>query len=150
MDEGTVKPNPVPVMFDHCLTVYSKMAEEATDGLYEGFSTKLVQSCGLPSPYYTAVMRRLKEMGCIEQIRRGGGNAVSVWKLLTPPTEALFEAINLSARRRPTRYDGIEQQVRDLNRRMIEIETLINVMGRKLEQVILDNERRFDNEGARV
>jgi hypothetical protein len=137
-----IRKPPTPVMFDHCLTVYKKMAEEATDDLYEGFSTKLVQSCGLPSPYYTAVMRRLKEMGCIEQLRRGGGNAVSVWKLIRPPTEFLFDAIDLSNRRKPTRYDSVEQKVRDLNARVLEMETVINVIGRKLEQVILDNERR--------
>lgn len=140
MDEET-KP-PTPVMYDHCVTVYTKMAEEATGNLYEGFSTKLVQSCGLPSPYYTAVMRRLKEMGCIEQLRRGGGNAVSVWKLITPPTELLFDAIDLSNRRRPTRYDSVEQKVRDLHTRVLQMETIINVMGRKVEQLILDNESR--------
>lgn len=140
MDEDTIKPT--PVMYDHCVTVYTKMAEEATGDQYEGFSTKLVQSCGLPSPYYTAVMRRLKEMGCIEQVRRGGGNAVSVWKLITPPTEELFEAIDLSTRRKPTRYEFVEQQVRDLNKRVYNMETIIDMMGRKVEQLILDNEQR--------
>lgn len=138
MEVDTIKSTAVPVMFDHCVTVYSKMSEEAVDGQYEGYSTKLVQSCGLPSPYYTGVMRRLKAMGCVEQQRRGGGNAVSVWTLITPPTEELFEAINFGTRRKPTKYDGLEQQVRDLNGRLNQLETLVDIMGRKLEQMMIE------------
>jgi hypothetical protein len=71
--------------------------------------------------------------------------------LLTPPTAALFDAIDLQTRRKPTRYEGLEQQMRDLSKRVGTMETVMDIMGRKLAQVVLDNdERRFGSKEVRV
>jgi hypothetical protein len=60
--------------------------------LYEGSLTKLVASTGLSNPYYTSVMRALKAMDCVRQLRRGGGGHGSQWLIVQPPTPALWRS----------------------------------------------------------
>jgi hypothetical protein len=96
---------PLPAVFEHAVTVYRRMESEAElvnygetgDGgadikrlVWEGHLTKLFSSLHFSVPYYTSVTRELKRMGCISQIRRGGGNAASKWQLHHEPTEELF------------------------------------------------------------
>ena len=88
-------------MFQHCARVYGTMFSQASrvqaDGtttmvVYEGFLTKLVKDeCNLPTPYYTAIRRKLLDMGCIRQLRRGGSSSPSQWELLREPTADLWD-----------------------------------------------------------
>lgn len=116
-----------PIMFDHCRNVYDKMLVEAavnSDGVlvYEGHLTKLFQDLQLPSPYYTSIMNHLKAMGCVEHLRRGGGNAYSVWSIITPPTENSFESMVTMKRPQRGRLNMLEQQIRDLSKRVAVLE----------------------------
>lgn len=116
-----------PVMFDHCLAVYEKMASQAERNeldelLYTGFLTRLFHSLNLPSPYYTAIKDNLVAMGCVRHVRRGGGNAKSVWELLTPPTPELYHNIVTLNKPKTSRLHQLEQQVRDLHKRVVELE----------------------------
>ena len=119
---------PTPVMFDHCVAVYERMVEEASDegdeGLvYEGHLTKLFQDLNKPGPYYTTVMNYLRNMGCAEQIRRGGGSSMSRWKLITAPTEDAFNSFIAMRRPKRGKVASLEQQIRDLNRRVLRLES---------------------------
>jgi len=121
---------PTPVMYDHCASVYDSMAqaaEETEEGLvYEGHTTKLVQKLGLPGPYYTPVMNHLKNMGCIEQLRRGGGSTLSQWLILARPTEEAFNSF-MSMHRAPSgKTAQLEQALRDLHMRVTALEELIS------------------------
>jgi hypothetical protein len=95
-------------LYHHCCAAYRAMHErahlvsdpDADDSpgqpeewlVYEGMVTRLfARELNLSTPYYTSVMAALKRMGCIRQIRRGGGTAPSQWELITEPTEELFE-----------------------------------------------------------
>lgn len=103
MAEDEVVP---PALFNHCMAIYQTMREEATLGdvaplndenfeeglIYEGFLTKLFSDVGLAVPYYSKVMRTLKRMGCVVQLRRGGSSTPSRWQLITEPTMETFEA----------------------------------------------------------
>lgn len=84
-------------MYQHCKAVYEAMearSEGLPDGrVYEGFLTKLFDELGLSVPYYSQVLTELKRMGCIEQAKRGGGTAMSIWYLIQPPTEDAFKSL---------------------------------------------------------
>src|SRR5258706_10934436 len=84
-------------LFTHCEAVYNAMSEKSEvnpDGrVYEGFLTKLFDELELSVPYYSQVLTELKRMGCIEQVKRGGGTAMSIWYLLEPPTEDAFKSL---------------------------------------------------------
>lgn len=93
-----------PALFNHCLAVYHGMREQATLGdvaplndedveqglVYQGFTTKLFSDIGLAVPYYSRVLKSLKRMGCIVQLRRGGSTTPSRWQLITEPTMEQF------------------------------------------------------------
>jgi hypothetical protein len=128
---------PVKMLFHHCVDVYKAMfvesamvvpplSEEIPGMLvYEGHLTKLFQKLELSVPYYTSVRKQLIKMGCIKQLRRGGGNAMSQWELITEPTEELFIASGYKPNRAVGRTAQLEQQVRGLVQRVNEHETRI-------------------------
>jgi hypothetical protein len=97
--------------------------------VYQGYLTKLFQRRQLSVPYYTSVMRSLQAMDCVRQLRRGGGNAPSQWLIVQEPTKELFEfakAKNVHKLKRTasndTRMEALEQQMRDLQRRINSLE----------------------------
>lgn len=123
---------PTLMLFDHCVRVYDRMALEAqpmeVDGIegtimvYEGHLTKLFQSLELPGPYYTSIMKNLTTMDCVAQLRRGGGAALSRWIIKMAPTEQSFASVQSMRRAPQGKYAVLEQQVRDLHRRVTDLE----------------------------
>src|SRR4051812_21707024 len=94
--------------------------------IWSGHLTKLFARLRLSVPYYTSVTRELKRMGCIRQLRRGGGNAPSQWLILTEPTEELFRETstqtgNMTSQRR-TKLAIMEQRINDLAGRVNKVE----------------------------
>jgi hypothetical protein len=124
----------MPAIFGHCEAVYRKMEEESkvmtVEGqevqVYEGFLTKLFNDLNLAVPYYTAVMRELRKMDCVRQIRRGGGTAPSRWMLVQAPVEEVFQASH--AKPIPDGHNGrpttkqLMQMMRDINARLTVLE----------------------------
>jgi hypothetical protein len=127
-------------LFDHCTKVYEAMAEQSkpstTEGfegeVYSGHLTGLFSDLGLAVPYYSSVMAKLKDMDCVLQLRRGGGSAQSIWAILRPPTEELFEATAdktaSPTARKPKVSDMLQQQIRDLDHRLHEAEQTITLL----------------------
>jgi hypothetical protein len=118
---------PPSVVYDHCKAVYNEMVsqarDEGDDGLvYEGHLTKLFAQLQLSTPYYTAVRKHLMAMECIVQLRRGGGSSSSRWRLLREPDEDSFRSFETLNRARSGKTAALEQQVRDLNRRVSTLE----------------------------
>ena len=92
---------PLPMAFEHSMTVYRAMEnqasvedlnEEGATGLvYDGFTTNLIiKELHFSVPFYTTIIRDLKRMDCIRQLRRGGSTTSSRWLLMQPPTVELF------------------------------------------------------------
>lgn len=108
----------VPALYEHCVRAYETMLAEATPVtravdiamledsnvqeaspathvrivVYEGFLTQLVTGkLNLSVPYYSTIRKSLIRMGCIRQLRRGGGNTPSQWELIHAPTLDAFE-----------------------------------------------------------
>jgi len=138
-DQKVDDDRPTSVVFDHCVKVYAEMAAQSLEEVisasehpddpanhmlvYEGQLTKLFGALALSTPYYTSVMNHLKSMGCVEQLRRGGGNSPSRWRLLREPDEDSFRSIEGMKRSRTGKTAALEQQVRDLNKRLHAAET---------------------------
>src|SRR4051794_10906529 len=104
-----------PVLFLHCRQVYDAMMQQAfktgggetTDGpepemvVYEGRLVQLItRDLHLSVPYYSHVRTALMRMGCIRQLRRGGGGSPSQWELIHELTEELF--LNSEPPRKPS------------------------------------------------
>lgn len=132
----------VPALYGHCVKAYKVMESEAYEAgldadaklVWEGHLTRLVSGqLNLSTPYYTGVTRALRSMGCIRQLRRGGGSTESMWELVKPPTEELWAG--LSAKNstiytsRPTsKVRQSEQLIRDLQQRVARIEAALGLL----------------------
>lgn len=86
----------LPAMFEHTVRTYREMLQEAKGVgdviVYEGFLVNLVtQKVRLSVPYYGRIRSLLIDMGCVRQLKRGGGTAPSQWELITEPTEEAFK-----------------------------------------------------------
>jgi hypothetical protein len=138
--------NPLPTLYTHCEEVYKAMAGEAKrqplpssseEGaalefgmVWEGYTTKLFQRLRLAVPYFSSVTKALKAMGCIQQLRRGGGGSPSQWLVIQAPTEELWNANDLTEKSKQARNGGdkkqaITQREKDLNERVTELERLV-------------------------
>ena len=119
----------VPALYDHCYKVYTAMAEEAVEEdfrdetflVWTGFASRLLnEKLGIPIPLYGKVLYALKKMGCITQLRRGGGNAPSKWALHEKPTEETFLALWSSVeggtlgRYKSAKTEQLEAQIADV------------------------------------
>lgn len=122
-----------PALFDHAKRLYDSMLERSHkeqmqyehDGesmiskpldVYEGHLTRLFAELGLPNPYYTKIKDVLVGQNCMEQIRRGGGVALSKWVLHQPPTEEGFRAVTERNKPNKGKQAILEQRVGDLAR----------------------------------
>lgn len=171
---------PTSALFEHCVNVYEAMKSEAreedfdtgwrdertglTSGamqtklVYEGHLTKLFAGLGLSTPYYTAVRKQLIGMGCIEQIRRGGGNSSSRWILNYAPSEEHYKVIEQRQRPPSGKVAMLEQQVRNLIKRVTDLEDLgaayqqllkhHNDLRHVVDRIAVDVERINDERGA--
>lgn len=138
-DNEVVKTETPAALFGHCQTTYNAMLVtaqvidngEAEIVVWEGMLTNLITvQLHLSNPYYTKIREALMRMGCMKQLRRGGGTSPSQWRLLTEPT---LEAYNntLPPKTPPIdRYSILEERINVLNNRLLEVEGL-------LENVIL-------------
>lgn len=123
-----------PTLFMHVCRVYEEMRKRAVpqkddDGrdilVYEGFFTGLHQDLGLAVPQYTRVNRHLKAMGCVRQLRRGGGAAMSRWQVIKEPNFIDFEAASVQVDAKvpaTSRASLQEQMISDLTSRLDDLE----------------------------
>jgi hypothetical protein len=133
-------------LYDHCMEIFEEMEREAVpeeekvvlegdevtpdhesiEGtgymIWTGHTTHLFSRLGKATPYYTSVMDALKKMGCVEQLKRGGGNSMSKWRLVRKPEEEFFH--EAEKRKSPTQgsQKALEQQVRAMNIRITALE----------------------------
>ena len=88
-----------PRLWEHVCTVFGAMQKVAKSEkvagkhalVWTGHTTHLFRELGLATPYYSSVLQRLQQMGCLKQLSRGGGSAPSRWELLDDPNFVDFE-----------------------------------------------------------
>jgi hypothetical protein len=124
-------PDKAPVkLWEHVCTVFAEMQRnsksERVNGkhalVYEGHMTKLFRDLQLATPYYSSVLQRLKQMGCIRQLSRGGGSSQSRWELITDPDYDAFEAVETSKREGKSRLGDLEARVIGFDERLARLE----------------------------
>jgi hypothetical protein len=125
-------------MFEHAQRVYAQMREEASYNeelkqfVYEGHLTQLFKKLLLSVPYYTAIKNRLAGMGCIEQIRRGGGNGTSRWVLWKEPELEEWKLAEVKRPRQGNKTMILEQRIKDMSDRMRQIEQTLELIQERL------------------
>lgn len=143
-----------PAMFYHCQKVYAEMLKtaeaipnESLEGpdilVYRGFTTKLFSGLGIAIPYYGKVLSILEDMGCISQLRRGGGTSPSEWALWKEPELAPFTTSLgvIAPSRNSTRLDRVETQYQEL---------VTAIGGLDIPRALYDLGRRLDTLEARL
>jgi hypothetical protein len=121
-----------PAVYSHAVSVYGRMFEQCklvvpSDGtkemaVWEGSLVDLItKQLYLSTPYYTSVTRLLKAMGCVKQLKRGGGSGLSQWELISQPTEEKYWEIEhgdapVTPRQWVPRaeFEALEQRHKDL------------------------------------
>lgn len=119
------------------VTLYDQKDAEAISGVvddsspnvmvvWEGFLTRFItEEMHLSVPYYSSVTLALKRMGCIRQLRRGGGSSPSQWELITEPTTDLFDNALPSKLVPVSKTSQLQEQVDTLETRLKLIEDIL-------------------------
>jgi hypothetical protein len=121
----------LPAMFEHCVRTYREMLSEAHGVgdviVYEGYLTTLVtQKVNLSVPYYGRIRTLLIDMGCVRQLKRGGGTAPSQWELITEPTEEAFRRCYSAVQTTGvTRLGKTNERVAALEREISQLKTQV-------------------------
>lgn len=91
--------------------------------VYEGFFTALItHKLNLSVPYYTSIRKALIRMGCVRQLKRGGGSAPSQWELVYEPTLEAFMRQEEPKTPKQTKESQTEALVDSLLKRMQDVE----------------------------
>lgn len=140
----------IPAIFNHMAAMYNELesrAEPHENGTlkFEGAKTDAFRALGVSQGYYTTIFDSLTEMGCIEQIRRGSGGQGSVILLHHPPEFDEYVSIYRTRLTRPSPLDTIRQQVKDMQRRLPEID--LNSFILSLDKRLTEIEERLEQGG---
>lgn len=120
-----------PKLYQHCVALYDKLdsyAEDLSDGrVFVGVVSRIVMDeLGLAQSYQSKIVNRLRGMGSISLMKRGGGSASSVWMLHKHPTlDDFFDSDNTGERqkiREQEKHNALQQRVIDLANRIKKIE----------------------------
>lgn len=117
-----------PKLFMRCLRIWNAMREQAHPYadpesfgdnekrlIYVGHISTLADQVGEARNYIGQLTRRLRNMGCIAQLRRGGGKGIGQWVILEEPTIALFTASHEMVVPDRSRWQQrMEQRIKDL------------------------------------
>jgi hypothetical protein len=93
--------------------------------VWEGMFTQLITSkLNLSVPYYSKIRGALINMGCVRQLRRGGGGSPSQYELVYEPTLEAFLKADQTAPKAPaqTKDAATAQNILALNNRVSELE----------------------------
>lgn len=115
-----------PALYAHIMKVWNAMYDESvivTEGrAWQGRLTTLFNKVGVSSGVYSSVTHRMRSMGCISQIKRGGGGNPSTWLLHKPPTIGEFDA---------TRHGGyLTAERKRLGEQAAQIQALVDRIAR--------------------
>jgi hypothetical protein len=130
----------VPALFEHAVRVYKEMEKNSEvdsdfgdNIVYEGHLTNLFKRLRLSVPYYTSIKNQLVGMGCIEQVRRGGGNATSKWVLWKVPELEEWKNFGPARARRGNATQMMAGQIKTLHERVTKLEDIVVNMTIALE-----------------
>jgi hypothetical protein len=144
MDEEVQLSAP-PALWGHTQRVFKSMkdgAELDDEGrlIYKGYITHLFRNCNVPVPTYGPVLDILKRIGCITQVKRGGGGAMSEWQILDDLELDAFMAMlgkdmAKSSARPNSKFPAIDQQLDDIRN---------NIGGIDIKQAFADQQTQLN------
>lgn len=74
-------------MLEHCQRAYEIMAQDSDEsGIWEGRVSDITKLLGFSSVTGSKIFSNLKNMACIEELRRGAGPLTGLYKLVEFPT----------------------------------------------------------------
>lgn len=142
-----------PALFIHCKNTYRAMLEESTEVqfdndskgiVYEGKLTALItEKLYLSVPYYTKIRAALIAMGCMKQLRRGGGSAPSQWELYYEPTLKLYDKYvrseqladkEAAEQKKNELAPASQQQIKDLQRQINDLDETLRFIVKALPE----------------
>ena len=101
-------------LFEHALALYEYLEAHAdADGIYNGTKSEAFRSVRISQTYYSPIWFSLHELGCVETLSVGGHGRPSRIKLNHTPDADKFQAVYDRGLTKPSRYDTLEQQMRD-------------------------------------
>ena len=112
-------------LFRQCEAVYEWMENIADDdGLFLGRTTQCLIDLKIANSRYGSIFKVLRDLGCVTQIKRGGGrDAVSEWQLHYPPSiDSYWEARNAVGNKDVSRIRSLENLVREHAKRLDDIQ----------------------------
>ena len=112
-------------LFRQCEAVYEWMENVADDdGLFLGRTTQCLIDLKIANSRYGSIFKVLRDLGCVTQIKRGGGrDAVSEWQLHYPPSiDSYWEAKNAVGNKDVSRIRSLENLVREHANRLDDIQ----------------------------
>lgn len=142
-----------PAIWVHISTVYDAMEKAAEDGVYQGFTTKLVtRDLNIPVPYYGKILSILIDMGCIEQEQRGGGTSPSRWRLQAKPDLETFSRVyeaTPNAKAPQARMTVVEERLQALEARLsgLDVKQALTDLSLEVQEV---KGKQHSHEGAAV
>lgn len=126
------------VTYSYLEALYKRLeaASEVVDDdsrIFEGSMTAEFKALKISQSYYSKLYAYLYELGCIEIVRRGNSNTLSVLKLLKPPTVEEFEHSYLTNIK--PRATLLEQRIAHVERRLpnVDIEQALASLAVRVE-----------------
>lgn len=153
-------------LLNHCMAVYDAMHEESEEYLdggyapgeapriYIGMLTNLFVRLDYGISNYSRIVNAMRDMGCVEQIRRGAGKTPGMWLLWRRPDEALFEWVKTynrenKERREDALGDSVEQRLRDMQTVINDLRDTVENLRERLEVIEDDDFTRSVPESTR-
>ena len=131
-------------LLNDSMTGYEAMKQSAywdhdTDtGMFEGSLVSTFEDAGIDRSRYSQVVKKLKDMGCIEQVTRGNAHKPSKWILYKEPTQTDFEMAGGSwvshTGSGGLRGDSKSQRITDLQARVQDLDYRLQYVERMLKE----------------
>jgi hypothetical protein len=122
--------------------VFARMVAESVDGVWQGSLTGIIDASDGRN-YYSDVKQALIASGAAEQITRGGGTALSEWRILNPDVD--FRTVGtIRAGHEGRRIDAIERLLGGLD-----VKQALAAMATDIQNLKLDVARLKQAEAKR-
>lgn len=153
--EAEVVDSSKPALLEHCMAIYDAMHERSEEylehdysdmeeppRLYKGMLTKLFVRLDYGIANYSRIMTMMRDMGSVEQIRRGAGKTPGMWLLWRRPDMELYTWVKDQQAKRTEEEkimgDSVEQRLRDMQGLVLDLRSQLDLLEERVE--ILEEE----------
>lgn len=107
--------------------------------VFHGSTTGILDDLEINRGYYSRIFSQLKAGGCIEQLRRGGGNGASMWIIRRPPSaettrKATINIAHASGDAKMVANAELVRRIEEIDTKLFALATIVNKMKNILEE----------------